>query len=1013
MAVSTADHSATAVGIYMENGSGGMVSDLTFTGGNIGFLAGSQQFTAINLQFTSCLTTIKSIWNWGFTWKNIYVLSCYIAIDATEYSGVGNQGTGSIAVVDSHFNGVPYAITIAHTADEQPNIVLDNLLIENPASVVLISGGETILPGSTGALYFNSWVSGYRFLPDGSAGKSNGFINPAPIKPSLLVDGSGAFFRKPKPQYVGETPVVATDGTGDQAMAISELLSSYRASVIFFPAGVYLVESTVHIPVGSKIIGSGWSQIMGTGSAFEDESKPNVVVRVGQKGDQGVVEITDMLFTVKGATAGAALMEWNVHGSNQGSAAMWDSRFRVGGANGSNLGLANCPIGGDAVNKKCMGASMLMHITSDASGYFENVWAWVADHDLDSPLNALATESPAGVPLPISQSTLDGAYLSSLRGQRGSTARPASMHKFLNSTDVFIYSAGFYSFFQGYDESCVSDEHCQQSLIQTNYAKGLWIYNIFTKGNVEIVSPEGGLPALLFNATTRNGFTSEIAAWLSLSTGGGDIGSDGDDSGAVYIDPVIWSEPDDGRNISCYPPCTYILPPTTLPTPTTFVYPTLVTDIRVGYEVPTAYVYLGNTTTTTTYIMSTTMTTRDSGCRDPFIIPIPSIIQGAFNITWSPLVRNSTTYPGTVVPFYPPPWTPEPPSSTPSPTSTSTSTTTTGGGSKTTGSHDLDYPHVTHHRGPPKRPSRNALTARSVAAGVIRALVDSLTESFTCVNLAGRTVGGLDSPNDFPNDPNDTPDDDDPNDDPSSSMSECSTATYSSCSTACITASSTNIMGCDTTGTSIVSTYTLPPILVCTVETWSDAGYTASDVAADWAAGSSIYSSVHFGSTSGPITSGPGPTSAGGGGGGSGTVTTITKVVIETETLTTTYAASLGVVGMAAAWQLGYRNFPVSDYDLDFYSVSETRNICERKFSTEYGAASPRPKTWSDIPQSVTFFSILDVLSTKYTNCIYTNAAAPSPGDGGTVRCDGLTFCRVILRRDRPWGVIQICWLGG
>ena len=33
MAVSTADHTTTAVGIYMENGSGGFASDLTFTGG--------------------------------------------------------------------------------------------------------------------------------------------------------------------------------------------------------------------------------------------------------------------------------------------------------------------------------------------------------------------------------------------------------------------------------------------------------------------------------------------------------------------------------------------------------------------------------------------------------------------------------------------------------------------------------------------------------------------------------------------------------------------------------------------------------------------------------------------------------------------------------------------------------------------------------------------------------------------------------------------------------------------
>ncbi|KAF7180437.1 hypothetical protein CNMCM7691_009605 [Aspergillus felis] len=97
----------------------------------------------------------------------------------------------------------------------------------------------------------------------------------------------------------------------------------------------------------------------------------------------------------------------------------------------------------------------------------------------------------------------------------------------------------------------------------------------------------------------------------------------------------------------------------------------------------------------------------------------------------------------------------------------------------------------------------------------------------------------------------------------------------------------------------MVGTYTLPPILAGTVEIWSDADYMASDLAADWAAGSSIYSSVYFGSTSRPITSGPSPTSSGG---GSGTVTIIIKVVIEIETLTTTYSVTLGMVGMAAAY---------------------------------------------------------------------------------------------------------------
>jgi hypothetical protein len=58
---------------------------------------------------------------------------------------------------------------------------------------------------------------------------------------------------------------------------------------------------------------------MGTGAYFQDESNPKVMVKVGNVGDSGKIEISDMLFTVKGPTAGAVLMEWNVHESSQGS----------------------------------------------------------------------------------------------------------------------------------------------------------------------------------------------------------------------------------------------------------------------------------------------------------------------------------------------------------------------------------------------------------------------------------------------------------------------------------------------------------------------------------------------------------------------------------------------------------------------------------------------------------------------------------------------------------------------
>jgi glucan 1,3-beta-glucosidase len=55
-----------------------------------------------------------------------------------------------------------------------------------------------------------------------------------------------------------------------------------------------------------------------------------------------VVEISDLMFTTRGTTAGAVLMEWNVHEESQGSVAMFDTIFRVGGAMGTDLTKQSC-----------------------------------------------------------------------------------------------------------------------------------------------------------------------------------------------------------------------------------------------------------------------------------------------------------------------------------------------------------------------------------------------------------------------------------------------------------------------------------------------------------------------------------------------------------------------------------------------------------------------------------------------------------------------------------------------
>jgi glucan 1,3-beta-glucosidase len=80
--------------------------------------------------------------------------------------------------------------------------------------------------------------------------------------------------------------------------------------------------------------------------------------------------------------------------------------------------------------------------------------------------------------------------------ESGSSCEEAFALRILGSNDILIYGAGFYSFFQNYVQTCVAEENCQQKTFETDCSEGLWIYNIWTKGVEQVVSPQG-LPAAL------------------------------------------------------------------------------------------------------------------------------------------------------------------------------------------------------------------------------------------------------------------------------------------------------------------------------------------------------------------------------------------------------------------------------------------------------------------------------------------------------------------------------------
>jgi hypothetical protein len=459
--------------------------------------------------------------------------------------------------------------------------VLDNTRFDNVASPVqVVGGGDTLLSSGEASL----WATGKRYKGDNGATQT-GTVT-APGRGEGLNDDDGFLYVRSRPQYEthgADSFLVATtdggcknDASGDQASCINAFLRRAVDSgqVAYFPAGVYAVGSTVYIPTNSVVQGSLWSQILGSGFYFSDIQSPKVMVQVGNKGDVGTMEITEMLFFVRGATAGAILMEWNVAAVSQGAAAMWDSHFRVGGALGTDLDLSTCP---KFSNKaECVAASLLFRVTSEANGYFENVWAWVSDHDNDKSIYnqpdssstqisifaALGMLIESGGPswfygggsehavlynylISEAQSVYMGHIQTESPYYQPNPNPPASFRaaasfpndpdfshceveaavwddrcnyawglQIVDSTDVTIHSAGLYSFFNEYYQDCIPTNNCQDRILEVKGSTGVVIFNLFTVATVNIASgiDDTNVP----QQGNQRGFTTEISVWVPL-----------------------------------------------------------------------------------------------------------------------------------------------------------------------------------------------------------------------------------------------------------------------------------------------------------------------------------------------------------------------------------------------------------------------------------------------------------------------------------------------------------------
>ncbi|KAJ7261315.1 exo-beta-1,3-glucanase [Mycena haematopus] len=552
-------------GIWMENGSGGFLSDVIINGGKFGMWVGNQQFTVRNVTVNNAQTAIFGSWNWGWTFQGVNINNCGVGFDLSTGSPNGNQGVGAEVIIDATVTNTPIFVRAATPSNGQligaGSLVLNNIQLNNVPTAVGVVGGAVVLAGGTTTIA--SWGQGNVYQgSSGTATFTQGPI-PAPPKPAVLLDSSGKIFAKSHPQYatyaVSEFVSVRDqgakgDGKTDDTAALQAIFAAYAGcKIIFFDAGTYVVTSTLQVPAGTQIVGEAWSVISGRGAAFQDASNPQVVVQVGAPGSTGLIEITDIIFSTIGPAAGAIVVEWNVKQTTAGGAGMWDSHIRLGGAAGTNL-ETNCPSDGSGGIDNCYAAFLALHLTASSTAYLEGTWVWLADHDLDgngaSQISlfsgrGILSESAGPVWMIGTAAEHSSLYQYSLQGAQNhymgliqtetpyyqpSPAAPgpftvdATFHdpsfdgvsaawglNVASSSNILIFGAGLYSFYSNYDQTCLTPENCQNQILNIDSASSVFIYSLQTVGTTFQLSVNQA--GVVNQANNANGFAATLTSW--------------------------------------------------------------------------------------------------------------------------------------------------------------------------------------------------------------------------------------------------------------------------------------------------------------------------------------------------------------------------------------------------------------------------------------------------------------------------------------------------------------------
>ncbi|RYO80300.1 hypothetical protein DL762_007713 [Monosporascus cannonballus] len=311
-----------------------------------------------------------------------------ITIHASTFDTVGTAvlntgGSPYIGLIDA--KSVNSGVTLRTTV--YPSILIDNLTKDTDSAVVVVPE-RTVLGARS---HVDTFTYGNTVGRDPVYGETTSSVP----RPASLAPG-GDFPAIPAPSYAGNTvddfinvkdPAqnggreVLGDNTRDESAVLNQILryAAETGKIAYFPFGLYRVDDTLFVPAGSRIVGEAWATITGNGESFKDSSNPKPVVKIGNPGDVGVAQISDMRFTVSDVLPGAILVQYHMAGNSPGDVALWNSIIAPqtgGGTRGAEALTNACR---DATNE-CRGAFIGLHLAKTSSAYIENVWNWVADH---------------------------------------------------------------------------------------------------------------------------------------------------------------------------------------------------------------------------------------------------------------------------------------------------------------------------------------------------------------------------------------------------------------------------------------------------------------------------------------------------------------------------------------------------------------------------------------------------------------------------------------------------------